>query len=382
MGRMEKYVLIALFFCICGLGVSGQNPKQNDGAWKTFLDLDKYLAPFWATDTVHGELILAIGDRERPSAGLLYQARKILSVRDAGLSKAYIKGKDWIYKNGRMTIPERSLAPYFQKDELLFNVEKKGASLPGKNPHEFVLHNERGALQAKQLAVTYIKKSGAHWNGPLPEFAEDQLPQSLAKLRKGERFKIVFYGNSIETGANSSGFMNIPPFLPTWPEMIVYQLRKKYGSFITYANRSAGGKLALWGKDNCAALVIPEQPDLVVIGFGMNDGTQRIDPVEYASNIRSIIDQVQQRDKKCEFIVVSPMLANPKSRHDQKQPLYKYELYKFKSTGIAVADMTAVHQELLKHKSYQDMTGNNINHPNDYLARWYAMFVNGLLIPK
>jgi hypothetical protein len=34
--------------------------------------------------------------------------------------------------------------------------------------------------------------------------------------------------------------------------------------------------------------------------------------------------------------------------------------------------MTAVHGSLLSKKSYADMTGNNINHPNDYLARVYA----------
>ena len=34
--------------------------------------------------------------------------------------------------------------------------------------------------------------------------------------------------------------------------------------------------------------------------------------------------------------------------------------------------MTSIHQSLLARKSYADMTGNNINHPNDYLARVYA----------
>jgi len=43
--------------------------------------------------------------------------------------------------------------------------------------------------------------------------------------------------------------------------------------------------------------------------------------------------------------------------------------------------MTSVHGELLRHKAYQDMTGNNINHPNDYLARWYAQVIGALLIP-
>ena len=48
-------------------------------------------------------------------------------------------------------------------------------------------------------------------------------------------------------------------------------------------------------------------------------------------------------------------------------------------SGVATANMTGVHQELLRHKSFLDMTGNNINHPNDFLSRWYAQFVSEML---
>ncbi len=48
-----------------------------------------------------------------------------------------------------------------------------------------------------------------------------------------------------------------------------------------------------------------------------------------------------------------------------------------------MVDMTGVHQELLKFKLFRDMTGNNVNHPNDFLHRWYAQEISGLLIkPK
>lgn len=30
-------------------------------------------------------------------------------------------------------------------------------------------------------------------------------------------------------------------------------------------------------------------------------------------------------------------------------------------------------------KSFADMTGNNVNHPNDFLARWYAQYIVGML---
>ena len=42
--------------------------------------------------------------------------------------------------------------------------------------------------------------------------------------------------------------------------------------------------------------------------------------------------------------------------------------------GIAKADMTNMQKELLKHKRYIDITGNNINHPNDFFHRMHAQY--------
>jgi hypothetical protein len=38
-------------------------------------------------------------------------------------------------------------------------------------------------------------------------------------------------------------------------------------------------------------------------------------------------------------------------------------------SGVAVANVTEVHQYLLTKKRYSDMTANNVNHPNDWLIR-------------
>lgn len=42
---------------------------------------------------------------------------------------------------------------------------------------------------------------------------------------------------------------------------------------------------------------------------------------------------------------------------------------------MAIADITSVHLQLLETKAYRDMTGNNINHPNDFLTRIYAQVI-------
>ena len=50
--------------------------------------------------------------------------------------------------------------------------------------------------------------------------------------------------------------------------------------------------------------------------------------------------------------------------------------------GVAVAKMTDMHLHLLSLKRYWDMTGNNINHPNDFLARVYAQVVAQMLVEE
>src|SRR5690606_4271832 len=174
----------------------------------------------------------------------------------------------------------------------------------------------------------------------------------------------------------SSGVQHVPPYMPNWTELFIYRLRKHFGGPISYSNMAVGGKTAAWGAEEAESRVCAHDPDLVVIGFGMNDGTARVAPDRFVEQIVSIMDQVRRRRPACEFIVITPVLANPDAIHHQIQAEYRQPLLALSKTGVAVADITYWHRWLLTHKSYQDMTGNNINHPNDYLARWYAQVLS------
>ena len=54
----------------------------------------------------------------------------------------------------------------------------------------------------------------------------------------------------------------------------------------------------------------------------------------------------------------------------------------FRSEGVAIADMTSVWEEFLKRKQDWDITGNGVNHPNDFGHRVYAQILSALLIDK
>ncbi|HRN56147.1 MAG TPA: hypothetical protein PLL71_06830, partial [Agriterribacter sp.] len=172
--------------------------SQNDHpAWETYVNMNDFLQPFWKADTIYSEALQPIKTGSKNAEGrLLFNAGKILSVKDTHLQKEYKKGRDWKYKHGKIVLTAKSTIPYFTRNELVFDQKKEGASLPAKEQGRFVLFSEGGLLQSRQLAVTYIKKKTSTWEGPRPAYAENLLPAAFAKLNTRQPLKIVFYGNS------------------------------------------------------------------------------------------------------------------------------------------------------------------------------------------
>jgi len=51
-----------------------------------------------------------------------------------------------------------------------------------------------------------------------------------------------------------------------------------------------------------------------------------------------------------------------------------------KYSHVDVIPVTSMHKAILEKKRYYDMTGNNVNHPNDFMARIYAQTVNKVIL--
>jgi len=379
--RIYKIVVVCGLICAFGHeAVKAQSSDTISSRWQKYIDLKKYNKPFWKTDTIVDETVQVIKENDLLTGKLLFKTKDILSVKAANFTKEFIRGEDWDFKDGRLVIGPQSTIPFIKKEDLFFKTYKPGFSMDGKVKGTYVLFTEKPFFSGLQIAVTYVKAKEEKWQGPIPSFANNSLPNTIAKLNNRESLKVVFYGNSIEAGYNTSNLMNTAPYMPTWPELIIYNLRQQYGPQITFSNQAIAGKLASWGVEQVSTKVIPEKPDLVIIGFGMNDGSANIPVDKFRANIDEIIKAVTAQKTDAEFILIAPMLPNPDAVQSGIQSSYKAELDKLAKKGIVVADMTGVHAELLKHKIYQDMTGNNVNHPNDYLARWYAQIILGFLI--
>jgi len=59
---------------------------------------------------------------------------------------------------------------------------------------------------------------------------------------------------------------------------------------------------------------------------------------------------------------------------------YRDAFRNMETQNVAVADVTRPFVELLKRKEFSDLSGNNINHPNDFTHRLYAQVICQLLL--
>jgi acyl-CoA thioesterase I len=65
---------------------------------------------------------------------------------------------------------------------------------------------------------------------------------------------------------------------------------------------------------------------------------------------------------------VAPMMGNAEwDVFDQDRfPQFGAQLKELEARGVAVGDVTSLWADLLKRKSFYDLTGNGLNHPNDF----------------
>lgn len=319
---------------------------------------------------------------ERPSAPLLFDADEIITVRDSALETVYEEGRDWIYRDGKLVLPEGSRVPRMSAGELFPSESgelKPRATFP-RLSGGFLLFREGNFFHQHQIAVTYRHHATPRWTGPVPQLTAAGLPRTLEKLRTRTPLTIIAYGDSITVGANASGFGKTPaaPFQPVWTELFRRWLSHACGHpSITLRNKAVGGKGSAWGLQNADKALAQDPADLVILAFGMND--RGMHPGHFHGHMLRMMEAARKANPEVEFILVQSMLNNPDWQSPGNLSAFGKILQNLSGPGVAFCDMMAVHSALLERKRYEDMTGNHVNHPNDFLIRAYAQIIVGQL---
>ena len=238
-------------------------------------------------------------------------------------------------------------------------------------------YGETDTFTQKQFAISYKHKD--KWVGKEPQGKTPRFQNMMKLLSKEKYLNVVFYGDSITTGCNSSGTDlggNVPPYADSFPVMVRKKMQSIYGTTVNVRNVAVGGWATVNGLNAFNERVLSEKSDLMILGYGMND---RGTPLEqYKQMVADMVARFKEFNPDGEVVLIAPMLPNVETDWLKHQPLFAEKLYELEKEYpfVAVADMTQMHWDILATgKRYRDMTGNNINHPNDFMARIYAQVI-------
>lgn len=362
-------------------------------------DFDQYMTPIWSGDTVYNETVnfLTLEDK----APLLYPISEIISVKSFDLKTTYKQGVDYDIDDGKIVLLEGTSIPYMTREYYYFSdTSNTVLTMDGDVERSTAF----GATATYQVVVTY--KHTKEWNGHKVECKKEQFESFIGKLERGEDVTVLFFGDSITFGAAASVISFGEPKMPPWNELIVLYLAQKYEYTVHYHPLSVTGARQIVEKNivlgdkgtihvlnsgvpgwtgegavsafNTHVKELRDQYgcDLLVLGFGMNDGGYT---VEKERNVfTQLLDKVFEMDPELPVLQVATMVPNIDSTNWYKNQHLFEDVYidvceDFAEQGksCAVATMTSLSLSICDSKRFRDFS-DNICHPTDFVMRAYA----------
>lgn len=332
--------------------------------------------PAWKSPVVYNESSVLLQDAQGAvSARLAFPAEEILNVRSAMGFMEWKQGEHWRLDAGRTAIEWIGEPPI---DAIPMDQLYPPAGAPNSykhrkgNPEQNLLYMPGKWFHERNIELTYRRQN-------FDQFASLNLPKqlekSLDKLHRKSRLVLAVSGDSISTGLDASATTLTIPNQSGYPELVAAQLTRDFGAPIELVNRSVAGWSIANGIDDLEKL-LESKPDLLIVAYGMNDVGRR-DPDWFAKQARLFQERAKERLPELEILWVAPMLGNREWVHTPREMFFAYRdaLQGIVKDGESLVDMTEIWRQLLDHKHDLDLTGNGLNHPNDFGHRLYAQAI-------
>jgi len=294
---------------------------------------------------------------------------KVRSTYREGLPQtvAYESGRDYLLMpSGQIRRTPDSRIPDFRTNILYGQLDFNHTQFPGFGNGGFFVF------------VDYLYPEKFRLDAPPLAKAAPDLPNTRNKLRGGGKIRIVAYGDSITAGGDVSA-----PGLIFW-ERWAEALRQKYPhATIETVNGATGGDSTVQGLQRLSAKVLGQHPDLVLIGFGMNDhNLGGVPPAAFADNLRTMVDRVRA-GTGAELVLFSAFPPNPQWHYNShNMAAYAVATEQVaREKHCAFADVYHLWQEYAEKKKPEDLLGNNINHPNDFGHWIYFQALAAMRVP-
>lgn len=345
----------------------------------TFADLPELhlLEPAWHSPIVHRESSVWL-QMERGGAiqaRLAFPASEILSITSANGATKYQIDRDCTLSDDRQTLTWTgggSIQPITAEQMFPAKDAPHSYRHRASNPEQNLFYAPGKWFHEHNIEVTYRRAEFDRAASPQPT---SSLARARAKLHAKLPIKIAVSGDSISTGLDASGTTSTPPNQPGYAELVAAQLAGSFNCEVALDNRSVSGWSIAQGVADLPAL-LAGKPDLLIVAYGMNDVGRR-DPSWFAGQAKTLAEKAKAELPNVEIVWVAPMLGNKEWVHTPREmfSLYRDELAELKGPDAALADLTTVWQTLLVHKHDLDLTGNGLNHPNDFGHRLYAQCI-------
>ena len=410
-GGSKGVLVSALFICSSALKAPDEAAGGITNKDYTYTEAQR-IAAFWKNSTMYNESITMMKrSNGEIYAKTLFVPTKINAVVDVYLQKEYKEGVDWEWVKGTNKIKwlSGSSIPYFTDNDLS-GKDSKGNYIPefpawsdgGRSRFGNALYCVSSFLYEKQICISYtydtaqVAKQGIKYT----QYQGDKLKNTVNKLKNGEKLKVLFYGDSIFSGCDASGMYSREPYMPYMHKLIQQELSRNTKGKVQVDNLSVGGWTVENGRDALSGGVDGHNYsdkykgyDLLILSFGMNNAhtpKEEYNPVTkeyegYVPATKAIVDKIKAANPNLEVILVSCMNPNPRVGWDVNQKhqggwLKEIAAQSKYSSYTAVVDFYAVHKSILAYKDFSATTGNNINHPNDWLIRVYAQNILAAMI--
>lgn len=384
--KVFRAAFVLLTMCLTFSSCSKNTPSEGENMDNNQTQRPELYEEVYDGKIIYNESIVLIRDNDKIKGKLLYHPSRIIKITDfTGSKELDFTGVE--INDRELSFDVDSGLPFFPKEFLScetnllkqlvqdepykkFNLSTHEAKEEGNS----IVFTEGVGICMNQIQVTY-EHEGSSWKGfNIPCFKDGALANFINKLNNNEEVTIVFYGASTMSGASVSSKLGIEPFMETFPELVVKGIQKRYPNVnVIPVNPSIGGMLTDWAVSNVVSCVNMYEPDLVIAQWGMNDGSWKVNPDTFIERCDIIIRSIQQ-NTDADILFMKSMLANPLSpQNNGYVQRYSPLMDDFATDyGIGVLDFTEVCDYLYSLKNPIDLLNNNINHPNDFLARIYA----------
>lgn len=341
---------------------------------------------------------------------LLFPIKSIVSVTSYDGKTTYEEGKDYVIEDGKLKVTENSSIKVITSEKY-YNHPGSLITMNGKP-----MFWGESQVKAWQVSVTY--EHDAAWEGYVQESQLEVYQNFVKKLIAGEDVTVFFYGDSITWGACSTYLEGVEPKQGAYSMLFTEALADLFGykvkyintglqaampchpvptteyvggerGTITYVNTAIGGWNSADGVTNFDKFVKEQVEkygcDLFVIGYGMNDGGFGAGTTK--ANIKKMIDGMYEIKPEASVMLVSTMTPHTGSNWDfdaikqqERQLDSLAKQFRKDDKAVAVACVHSVSKAIQEHKTFNDYSGNNINHPNDWFYRVYAQTLLQTLI--